>query len=420
MEDSLVSPETETVPNKRLARLKFQKATAKLYEEIIRSTHVARDKQSNEGIASATAYVRNTANSLIALFQTVEDAFEDSYLQVYAQRTISAEDEAWLREQVKAVVGEQLARVQEKIENLCSSFTGSSPQQYARYIESARSEAVLMSARINDSITIHLLEHQTTSSAAHDGNLPRDAKAQWDVFISHASEDKSYTETLASKLTEAGVRVWFDRTAIDWGDDIRETIDHGLINCRFGIVIFSKAFLAKKKWIEYELSSLFALEEPGRKRILPIWHGVTEAEMKRYSPGFSARLAKISTRDSYEQIVQSVKILLSKTSADDTQSQPPAPQPIRPDQLGPTIADARYDMVGKADPQISFIVRTINDGSDDCIFETWMGTPLELSSTFRATRDEVALKYLVSDKEMQLKGYKRMGNGVGDMAFNLP
>jgi hypothetical protein len=60
------------------------------------------------------------------------------------------------------------------------------------------------------------------------------------------------------------------------------SIDHGLKNCIYGIVVFSKAFLAQKKWTEYELSGLFALEEPGRTRILPIWHGITETEMKAY------------------------------------------------------------------------------------------------------------------------------------------
>ena len=58
-------------------------------------------------------------------------------------------------------------------------------------------------------------------------------------------------------------------------------------------MVFSKAFLAKKKWTEYELSGLFALEEPGRTRILPIWHGITEAGMRAYSPAFSLRLAKV-------------------------------------------------------------------------------------------------------------------------------
>src|SRR5580698_2234531 len=105
----------------------------------------------------------------------------------------------------------------------------------------------------------------------------------------------------SSKKLES--RVWFDRTAMDWGSDLRISIDDGLKNCTYGIVVFSKAFLAQKKWTEYELSGLFALEELGRPRILPIWHGITEAEMKAYSPSLSLRLAKSPIRDSYQDMV---------------------------------------------------------------------------------------------------------------------
>jgi hypothetical protein len=68
---------------------------------------------------------------------------------------------------------------------------------------------------------------------------------------------------------------------------------------------------------------------------------------------------------------------------------------------------------------IKFIVRTITDGSRDYLLETWVGTPLEMGAVFRGTRDEVALKFVIADKEMQLKGYSRRGNFVGDRAFNL-
>jgi hypothetical protein len=154
--------------------------------------------------------------------------------------------------------------------------------------------------------------------------VPSGVPTNWDIFVSHASEDKPYVDALVQKLTEAGIKVWFDRTAIDWGSDIRITIDHGLKNCIYGIVVFSKAFLAQKKWTEYELSGLFALEEPGRTRILPIWHGITETEMKAYSPAFSLRLAKASSRDGYQEIVASVKKMLEKATNPGSEQDLPA------------------------------------------------------------------------------------------------
>jgi len=70
---------------------------------------------------------------------------------------------------------------------------------------------------------------------------------QWDVFISHASEDKPYVEPLVKALEAAGIRVWYDRLTLEWGADLRRGINSGLKNCAFGIVVLSKAFLTEKK-----------------------------------------------------------------------------------------------------------------------------------------------------------------------------
>jgi len=135
-----------------------------------------------------------------------------------------------------------------------------------------------------------------------------------DVFMCHASEDKEYCEPLTEALQDAGIRVWLDKTALQWGDDLRASIDRGLRNCRYGIVIFSKAFLRKKKWTEYELNSLFALEQVGEKRILPIWHGITREDLLEYSPGLADRLAKVSSSDSHENIVNSLCEMLGRSA----------------------------------------------------------------------------------------------------------
>jgi hypothetical protein len=93
------------------------------------------------------------------------------------------------------------------------------------------------------------------------------ARPEFDVFISHSTADKPYVEPLVKALEAAGISVWFDKTAMEWGDSLRSEIDRGLASCRYGIVVFSKAFLNKKKWTEHELNALFAKEEPGKKVI---------------------------------------------------------------------------------------------------------------------------------------------------------
>jgi len=52
---------------------------------------------------------------------------------------------------------------------------------------------------------------------------------EWDVSISHASEDK---DAIARPLVEAprakGLRVWYDEFSLKVGDSLRKKIDHGL------------------------------------------------------------------------------------------------------------------------------------------------------------------------------------------------
>lgn len=137
----------------------------------------------------------------------------------------------------------------------------------------------------------------------------RKAKSKYDVFVSHASEDKNYVRRLVAALKKAGIRVWYDNDQMGWGDDLRSSIDIGLANSRYGIVVFSRAFL-KKHWTEHELNGLFAKERAGRKVVLPIWHNITDKELLQYSPAFADRIALISKRDSISDIVKALKRLL--------------------------------------------------------------------------------------------------------------
>ena len=159
-------------------------------------------------------------------------------------------------------------------------------------------------------------EREASASPPSVDNAP-----QWEVFISHASEDKGYVEPLVKSLNAAGISVWYDRMVLEWGDELRKRIDHGLANCRYGIVVFSKAFLAGKKWTDHEFNGLFALEKHGTKLILPIWHGITQDELLSYSPAFASRLAKDSSTDSYEDIQDSLLRMLKRPIPDGAKRQ---------------------------------------------------------------------------------------------------
>lgn len=129
--------------------------------------------------------------------------------------------------------------------------------------------------------------------------------ADWDVFISHAYEDKEgFVRLLAEGLRTKGLRVWFDEFTLRVGDSLRRSIDRGLASSRYGIVVVSPYFLSKE-WPQKELDGLTALESKGRKVILPVWHNISSEEIKRHSPMLADRFA-VSSDSGLETVIDAL------------------------------------------------------------------------------------------------------------------
>lgn len=124
----------------------------------------------------------------------------------------------------------------------------------------------------------------------------------WDVFISHATEDKeAVARPLAKALEGSGLRVWFDEFTLVVGDKLRQKIDFGLANSRFGIAILSPHFF-KKKWPQAELDGLFSRENSELKVILPVWRDLTPEILQEFSPLMADRLA-VKWNGNVDQVV---------------------------------------------------------------------------------------------------------------------
>lgn len=154
----------------------------------------------------------------------------------------------------------------------------------------------------------------------------------FDVFISHASEDKAEVATpLAKALKERGVRVWLDNQELVLGDSLARKIDEGLATSKFGVVILSSHFFGKN-WPQRELDGLVAREvTEGGKVILPIWHGVTDHEVTKYSPTLAGKLA-VATGAGIEKVAEEVVKALHASDAPRIQNARPITDS---DELGP-------------------------------------------------------------------------------------
>jgi len=88
-------------------------------------------------------------------------------------------------------------------------------------------------------LTRETLEMQTVEK-------PKTENKEYDVFISHSSADKDdFVRPLATELQNLGIKVWFDEFELKIGDSLRRSIDQGLINSRYGIVVLSSSFFKR-------------------------------------------------------------------------------------------------------------------------------------------------------------------------------
>lgn len=124
-------------------------------------------------------------------------------------------------------------------------------------------------------------------------NKTLNSEKAYDVFISHAYEDKqSFVNELVNELIKRSVSVWYDDKDTFWGSSLREEIDSGLRHSKYGIVVLSPSYIADGKyWTKQELNGLFQMESMESGRILPIWHQLTKKEVANYSPMIADRKA---------------------------------------------------------------------------------------------------------------------------------
>jgi hypothetical protein len=135
-------------------------------------------------------------------------------------------------------------------------------------------------------------------------------KKRWDVFISHASEDKeTFVRPLTIALCQLGASVWYDEFTLQLGDSLSRSIDKGLANSVYGLVVLSNAFL-QKPWPEYELRGLVSREISEDKVILPIWHGITREQVVAFSPPLADKLAIVTAGMAPQDIaIQIIKVI---------------------------------------------------------------------------------------------------------------
>ncbi|HEY2290718.1 MAG TPA: toll/interleukin-1 receptor domain-containing protein [Thermoanaerobaculia bacterium] len=96
------------------------------------------------------------------------------------------------------------------------------------------------------------------------------------IFISYASEDLEPASRLADGLRAAGLEVWFDKNALQMGDDWARSIRRGIERCSLFLPVISQRSLSEENrrryfWREWNDADDFARGiAPGEAFIVPI------------------------------------------------------------------------------------------------------------------------------------------------------
>jgi len=183
------------------------------------------------------------------------------------------------------------------------------------------------------------------------------SEPSWDVFISHAREDKAaVAKPLAEALLRAGLRVWLDEQETSLGDSLTGKINEGLAHSRYGVVILSPDFLAKE-WPRRELAALLAIEFTHGKRVLPVLHNLERESILRELPLMGDKVC-ISTAAGIEAVASEVARATGFTS--DHPRDAATATPLSPEvgtRIGPYVTEAELGAGGSG---VVYRVRTSN------------------------------------------------------------
>lgn len=126
---------------------------------------------------------------------------------------------------------------------------------------------------------------------------------EYDVFLSHANKDKmDIVDNLYGSLETLGIKIFYDKKALEWGDKWKDRILEGIKRAEFAIIVISENFF-DREWTEKELNELLNRQNRnGQKLILPILHHITMEDLRKKYPSVADIQAIESSNYSCDQI----------------------------------------------------------------------------------------------------------------------
>jgi len=136
----------------------------------------------------------------------------------------------------------------------------------------------------------------------------KDKYKMFDVFISHAGEDK---DRIARPIYEAcksiGISAFLDEEEIGWGDSLTEILNHALGKSKLFLAVLSENSI-DKKWPRREINTALARQVEGKQKLLPLIIGSPEMD----SLGLTSDLLYMQWNNDPQEIATKLKTALTK------------------------------------------------------------------------------------------------------------
>ena len=99
----------------------------------------------------------------------------------------------------------------------------------------------------------------------------------WDVFVSYGHGDAAWVRVLAGNLHRAGFEVFLDEWELVGGDRVTKRLEDGIRDSANGVLVVSPHALSRP-WVQEEYEALLrqAVQEPGRRRLVPVLYADAE------------------------------------------------------------------------------------------------------------------------------------------------
>ncbi len=121
------------------------------------------------------------------------------------------------------------------------------------------------------------------------------------IFISYATEDSHFANEIAYGLRANGFQIWFAPFSLRAGQGLLDSINDGLSSSSAGIIVISRDYLVRG-WTHYEMDILMQRKIEHGTKLLPIWFGVTKADVEAKHPGIAGIVA-ITNAESAQNVV---------------------------------------------------------------------------------------------------------------------